>query len=259
MDCTVITPVGPGHEQLVNRAIGSAMMAAEENLGPFKNIHILAGLDDGRGRSAVRNYLLKYPMERMLVRSTGDDPQDAYRSEWLFFLDADDVMCNKEIWGTSPFGTVEPFIEDFDCIWGPIVEIDREHNISKRMQSEVISSYKEFLFYHPFQSVQIGHFVRRKVFPGFNEDMEYCEDVDLYIREWRDLRCIKQEVPLFINWRGHHTWSESEGPNGRDWSIKSVELIKEARRIYRSSKKATAEARPQAFNVLSVDPSEKDT
>lgn len=236
MDCTVIIPVGKGHEQIVNTAIGSVMMAAEEDRGPFENIHILAGLDDGRGRSATRNTLLKKAVERMLVRSTGEDPLDAYRSEWLFFLDADDVMCNENIWGTSPFATVTPYLEDYDCVWGPIVEMDRKNNIGLRIQSGVLEGYKDFLFYPVFQSVQIGHFARRSTFPGFNEELDFCEDVDLYIREWRDLHCVKQEIPLFINRRGHHTWKEGKGPTGRDWSIKSDEMLRQARIEYRCSK-----------------------
>ena len=236
MDCTIITPVGKGHETLVNRAIGSVMMAAEEDMGPFDNIHILAGLDDGRGRSATRNTLLEEPMDRMLVRSTGDDPELApYSSEWLFFLDADDFMCTENLWGTSPFKTVTPYITRYDCIWGPIVEMSQQHEVSVRMQSQSISSYKEFLFYPVFQSVQIGHFARRSCFPKFDEDLAYCEDVQLYLEEWADLRCIKQEVPLFVNCRGHHTWRKGDGPTGRDWSVRADEMLKQARRHYRAN------------------------
>lgn len=231
MDCSIIIPVGKGHEQTVNTAIGSAMQAAEEGLGAFTNIHILAGLDDGRGRSAVRNALMNGPLERMLVRSTGDDPKTApFESEWVFFLDADDVMCNSKIWGGSPFESVEDYLVDFDCIWGPIFELSKDNKITMREQSGNISTYREFLEYPSFNSVQIGHFARRSTFLDFNENMGYCEDVDLYLREWKLLRCLKQDIPFFLNRRGLHSWTKKGGgPNGRDWSEKAEELMAEAR------------------------------
>lgn len=250
MDCTVITPVGHGHQELAQQALQSVMMAAQYSPGPFDAIHIVVGDDTNnkRGRSATRNACVKgaasdnghiFAEEWMMVFSTEEDPSRVFTSDWLFFLDADDVMCSPATYGDSAFKVVEPYIEKYDCIWGTIHELHSNGQVIKRKQVERITTRKAFVKTPPVLACQMGHFVRREVFLGFNEELNVCEDIDIYLREWRDLRCIKQEKPLFLNRRGAHTWMTPHKDDdsklthtGREWSIRAEEMMKEARKEF---------------------------
>lgn len=239
--CTVITPIGPGHEELAQQAIQSVMLASEHK-GAFDNIHAIVGDDtQGKiGRSRARNRMVTGPVEPwMAVFSMGDDQEAAFMSEWLFFLDADDVMCSPRIFGESAFATVAPYLEEFDAIWGTIHELHSNGEVLKRKQVERIKTYAAYVKTPAALSCQMGHFVKRYDFMdlgGFDEDLDVCEDVSYYIRAWKALDCIKQSEPLFLNRRGAHSWmharqdGERKRYTGREWSIEAERLLKEARR-----------------------------
>lgn len=250
MDCTVIIPVGNGHQQLSQQALQSVMLASQEP-GPFETINVIFGDDteNKRGRSFVRNTcvnglnkangdgregIMAAPWMMIFSSGNSESMEQAFMSEWLFFLDADDIMCSPDIFGESAFKAVEPYVDDYDCIWGTIHELHSNGEILKRKQTDRITTYKAFVKTPPVLACQMGHFVRREVFLGFNESLDVCEDVDLYLREWKSLRCIKQEKPLFLNRRGAHTWMmENQGERkthtGMDWSMRANEMMSEAR------------------------------
>ncbi len=249
MDCTIITPVGPGHMDLAQQALQSVIAASQEP-GPFELIHMIVG-DDTKGivgRSRARNRMVqgaaipdkegniaKGAEPWMMVFSSGDDQERAFTSEWLFFLDADDLMCSPFTYGESAFKAVEPYVEDYDCIWGNIYELHADGTVLKRKQVGRITTYDAYVKTPAALSCQMGHFVRRDKFLNFNDELDVCEDVDLYLREWKELRCIKQEAPLFLNRRGQHTWMQpGEGGRqrhtGREWSMRAAEMLKEAQR-----------------------------
>lgn len=250
MSCTVIMPVGPGHQKLSELALQSVMMASEQ-MGPFERIHVVVGDDmAGRiGRSAARNRMVlgapgengaeaRKPEGWMGVFSSGEDLAAAFTSEWLFFLDADDLMCSPEFFGMSAFAVVEPLVAEYDAIWGAIYELHPGGKVFKRGQIERLSSFEVFLRHPVAQTCQMGHFVRRAAFErigGFNEELDVCEDVDLYLREWQELRCIKQDKPLFLNRRGSHSWMQEAGEGerpratGREWSERAEEMMEAAR------------------------------
>ena len=233
INCTVIVPVGPGHEEIATSAHNSIEEAVFKP-GAFDEIFVIYADDTkgDKGRSKTRNLCVKEQQEWMIVAGTALEGENvekkAFETDWLFFLDADDLMLPE------CFESASPYIKDYDCIFGQIYEL-QDDKVLRRGQVAEINSYQEYLSYHPFLTVQMGHFVRRSKFPGFDEELDCCEDVDLYIKEWRDLRCIKIDKPLFLNRRGHHSWTQdtdSEKPrmNGREWSIKAGEMIKEARK-----------------------------
>lgn len=257
MDCTVIIPIGPGHNELAQAALQSAMLAFEQP-GPFESLYVVMGDDTQgtRGRSTTRNRMVSGKRtngtdvmggeEWMGMILTGDDPAGAFGSEWLFFLDADDLMCNHALMRgirlpdgrsvRSAFEVMTPYVEDYDCIWGSIYEVAMDGTVSRRKQVDRITTYSAFVKTPAALGCQMGHFVRRSAFLGFNEDMDVCEDIDLYLRAWKQLRCIKQEEPLFLNRRGAHTWMQAEQPEGRkihtgrDWSIQAEKMLKAARK-----------------------------
>lgn len=254
MECTIITPVGPGHQTIAQDAIASVQLAARADRGPFERIHHIFGDDikGKRGRSEVRNACVLGREEWMALFTVGDMPDGGlgicetplddlgpWEAEWLFFLDADDMLCGPNTYGKSAFAVVEPYLEEYDCVWGAIYEL-HSGKIFRRKQVDRITTYKAYVKTPAPLSCQMGHFVRRNAFlevGGFNEKLDVCEDVDLYLREWRDLRCIKQEKPLFLNRRGAHSWMNKEKIEGakptftgRDWSIRAEEMLKEARK-----------------------------
>lgn len=246
LSCTVIIPVGPGHQQLAQQALQSVMLASEDMVA-FDEVHVVVGDDtEGkRGRSATRNAMVRGAAGEngdarkaepwMMLFSTGDSQDAAFTSEWLFFLDADDLMCTPQFFGESAFKTVSPFLDEYDAIWGTINELHPNGQVVRRSQVDRITTFKAYVRTPSVLSCQMGHFVRRECFLGFNEELDVCEDVDLYIREWRTLRCIKQEKPLFLNRRGAHTWMNAEPMDGRkvytgrDWSMRAEAMLKKAR------------------------------
>lgn len=187
MEVQVITPVGPGHENVAVEAIASVI-----NLG-FDPIPI----DDTEGK-----------LGRSKARNIGVREATA---EWLFFLDADDLL-HKDAKKAKKY-------TKFDAIWGLI------NDGQVRVPQVRSLDYQTLLGHEPTQTLQMGHFVRRTValdYP-FDETLDCGEDFDYYFRVWRDRPCIKIPYTLFINRRGMH----STGPrsaNGRDWRIAVTSL-----------------------------------
>lgn len=242
VDCSVILPVGPGHAELAQVGLHSVILAAEEDRGPFDEVFVICGDDTRgvRGRSATRNGCVAGPQPWQRVFGRVEDNARAYASEWLFFLDADDLMCSAKTYGESPFGTLRKYTDDHDAVWGTIHELHPNGQVLKRKQIERITTYPAYVKAHPALSCQMGHFVRRAAFEeigGFNEELDVAEDIDLYLREWRRLRCIKQSHALFLNRRGAHVWMQpaADGSGrqvhtGRDWSLEADRMLREARR-----------------------------
>ena len=187
MDVQVITPVGPGHEEVAIEAITSAMALGFE----------VIPIDDTEGK-----------LGRSKARNIGVKMSTA---EWLFFLDADDIM-HKDAKKAKKF-------TQYDAIFGLIN--DGKVRVPQVRQVD----FKSLLRHPPAQLLQMGHFVRRRValnYP-FNEALDCGEDFDYYLRVWRDNNCIKIPHTLFVNRRGNH----STGPRsatGRQWS-EAVSLI----------------------------------
>ena len=138
MNCTVIIPIGPGHMELGQVAMASVVAAIEADKGAFEEIFVVCG-DDTKGeigRSAARNRMVAQHEQWMGVFGENPTPEKAFETEWLFFLDADDLMCSPKVFGESAFSVVAPYLEKHDCIWGTIFEIDKEGAITKRTQRE---------------------------------------------------------------------------------------------------------------------------
>lgn len=145
-------------------------------------------------------------------------------SDWLFFLDADDLMHPKAL------QAVEPYINEYDAIFGQIVEMD-SGCIRERYQVPEIPDYRTLLSFDPYLMIQMGHFVRRDVFEKlkFDESMNCGEDWDYFLRLWKEYRATKISEPLMINCKGMH----SKGPKsatGQEW-VRVVEDMLEAARM----------------------------
>jgi FkbM family methyltransferase len=210
MKCFVITPFGPGHSELVKRSSASVEQAVAKGMGAFSEVKVIA-FDDSQGqygRSEARN--------RAVRQASGEG------ADWIFFLDADDIMA------PSAFIAVANLLADHDAIWGEIFEFSPEKRELLRRKDQVspITSIKEVLLNDPSLTLQMGHFVRCKVaerYP-FDSQMNAGEDFDYYLRVWKAHRCIKMECPLFFNIRGQH----SGGPrsaNAADWRSGTTRVL----------------------------------
>lgn len=210
MKCIVITPVGPGHEALARECRQSVERAWRTNPGRFSAVeHLL--IDDTRGalgRSRARNEAVQEAQRR--------------GAEWIFFLDADDVMV------PTAFAAVAEHVGDHDAIWGNIAELSADGAQAQLRVPQILTMNRaaELMLLHPFRTLQMGHFVRAAVAARhpFDVAMNTGEDFDYYLRVWSAHACRKIPAILFANRRGQH----STGPRaatGRDWSRAVTDLI----------------------------------
>ncbi len=211
MRLDVILPVGPGHESLVNEAIQSVKIACLTSQGPFKEVRIKA-VDDTKGeigRSAARNQAIQNS-----------------RADWLFFLDADDLMHPYAMSNLTLF-------TKFDAVWGKILE-EREGCFFERYQIPEIHSIETLLDIDPYYTLQMGFFIKRHCMPLFDEDTNCGEDWKAYLHIWSKHKCIKQSKPFMINRRGRHSVG-TRSATGREW-MTAVQNLIEAEKRARSIK-----------------------
>ncbi len=209
MKCAVVTAVGPGHELYALDAEDSVNQARATARGPFADIDFIK-VDDTQGklgRSTARNEGVK------LAHGAGAD--------WIFFLDADDVLC------PYAFANVARDLHRFDAIWGAIHELaaDEDNGVLRPGQLLEITRIDQLLANDPFITLQIGHFVKTGVALAtpFDPALDAGEDFDYYLRLWSKYHCVKIPQPFFYNRR--HTYAG--GPRAatdRDWRI-AVERI----------------------------------
>jgi len=204
--CAVITPVGPGHAALLEGSCApSVRQAIAYDLGPFSEVrHYVMDDTEGRhGRSNRRNEAL----QRAVAEGV----------DWVYFLDADDLMTPNAF---EAFGRVIAEEPELEAVWGLIVTLDAGGEPELREgQPERLESYQQFLTVEPFNAVQIGGFIRTGAAAayGFDADMDTGEDYKLYCQLWANHRCAKRPEIFFVNQRGQH----STGPRsatGRDWN-----------------------------------------
>ncbi len=210
MRCAVVIPVGPGHELLAQDAQESVDAAFQADRGPFSEVATLCIADpEGRlGRSRARN-------QGVLA---------AHRDhvEWLFFLDADDLMH------PAAFAVLRPYAERFDAVWGAICELSADEESGELRAGQVLEmrGIAEVLSFDPWLTLQMGHFVRTAVASAnpFDERMDCGEDFDYYLRVWAKHRCIKVRQPLFLN-RRHASSAGPRSATPAQWRVAAQAAI----------------------------------
>ena len=167
MKCAIVTPIGPGHDYFALDAEESVDRARARTCGPFSDI-VFIKIDDTHGtlgRSAARNQGVH------LAREAGAD--------WVFFLDADDVLC------PDVFANVAQDLHRYDAIWGAIHELadDEDSGVLRAGQLLHISGIEQLLANDPFITLQIGHFVKTEVALAtpFNPALDAGEDFEYYL------------------------------------------------------------------------------
>jgi FkbM family methyltransferase len=190
----VVTPVGPGHAASYAECRASIERAWRTSRGSFSALEILP-IDDQQGA-----------LGRSRARNLGIAKARAAGAEWIFFLDADDLMAE------DAFAAVAAHLADHDAIWGLIATLESgESQPHLRMpQPLTLQSIDEVISFDPFRTLKMGHFVRAEIAhrTPFDENMDAGEDFDYYLRLWEFCRCIKV-AELFFIIRAHR---HSTGP-----------------------------------------------
>jgi hypothetical protein len=198
LKCAVITPIGPGHELLAKEAQNSVAAAFNRDAGPFDGVEFvpMPDLKGEHGRSRRRNDGIDYAV--------------ANKIDWIFFLDADDLMA------PDAFRCLSRYIDDYDGIFGLIAELQFGSTKATLRNGQLGAStaIADILQYDPFLTLQMGHFVRTKAAASirFDESMDTGEDFKYYLSLWKQHRCAKVDEVLFANRRGRH----SSGPRSAD-------------------------------------------
>jgi tetratricopeptide (TPR) repeat protein len=217
--CAIITPVGPGHETLYHECLASVEQSFRKNSGNFSEI-VPIHIDDSEGK-----------LGRSKARNIGVRQAASLRVEWIFFIDADDLM--------SPlaFEYVNPYLSEYDAIWGSIWPIERGERTPKERpyQLTFLYSIQDVLSCDPFVTLGIGHFLKTSVALStpFNELMDAGEDFDYYLRVWGKYRCIKIPLPFFYNRRGFHSQG-LKSATGIEWRQQVEKIIKKYMQEYKN-------------------------
>lgn len=191
LKCAAVTPVGPGHAERARDCRISIEAAWRAGSGPFSQLDFCF-VDDGLGmlgRSKARNAGVRQ------ARDAGAD--------WIFFLDADDLMTPRA------FSIFSEYADRFDAVWG-LMAIKPPHVAKHHIrfpQSLTLQSLDELLLLDPFMTLLMGHFVRTGAALDlpFDETMDAGEDFDYYIRAWEKYRCIKIAQVLSVNRSDQHS------------------------------------------------------
>lgn len=187
----VVTPVGPGHAALYAECRASVESAWRSGHGPFAALDFIA-VDDGEGR-----------LGRSRARNIGIERALQARSDWLFFLDADDLMV------AGAFDAIAPYVAAHDAVWGLILGLapGAAGPHLRIPQIVAMDSLDDLLVFDPFLTLQMGHFVRTAVAHAvrFDETLDAGEDFDYYLRLWSSYRCAKVAREFFINRHGRHS------------------------------------------------------
>jgi len=203
MKLGVISPVGPGHEKSYENCKQSIDIAWQFNKGPFLDLEIITMLDlkGEHGRSKRRN-------DGILIANENN-------CDWLFFLDADDLLTPEA------FDAVSQYIKKYDAIWGNICEMPYgDFSRAKLRENQLISTenFQDILNLDPFYTLQMGHFVKTNIALeiGFDTSMDVGEDFKYYLEVCSRYNFIKCQEIFFINQRGNHS-SGPRSANGREW------------------------------------------
>ena len=193
MKIAIITPVGPSHEETYNTLCKPSIeRAIDQSVGHFSEAICLPvwDLDAELGRSRARN------MGIATAREMG--------CEWIFFVDADDLL------NVNAFQEVGPYLDHYDAIWGQICETSVQNfgtATVRQGQKVKIEGYADLLATDPFHALQMGHFVRMSVAAevGFDEELNAGEDYRYYYQVWKHFECVKTNHVFFLNVRGNHS------------------------------------------------------
>jgi hypothetical protein len=198
MRICIVTPVGPGHEQVADECARSVRATWQCGCGPFVSYqHYLQ--DDTRGemgRSRARN---------LAVESNPD-------ADWYFFIDADD-LCRADAFRL--FAAALKSNPDLCAVFGAI-ETDR-HGIIEENHWPL--DWDQLLEFGARGTLSMGCFIRGDVARAvkFDESMDQAEDFDFYLRALSGREWVKLKEPLVLIRRKLGNAGGPRGLQSDDW------------------------------------------
>jgi len=242
----VITPLGPGHEDLVQQSSYSLTEAKRNPHSVFRHVEqIIIDDRDGRlGPGAARNLGIQTAM--------GKDIQ------WLFFLDADDLVV------PHAFEVLAPYLSQYDAIWGQIYTFAGNEQSAFRLPGQLsfTSDIRDILFLDPRLTLRIGHFVKRSVAleHPFDANGNRSEAFSNFLRVWSRHRCIKIPHPLCAKRRDRSARSP-QSISDADREAAAATAIKEFKvsKLPKRGSRLPAKPRPQSMDIAVFGPMRSGT
>lgn len=214
MNLFVITPIGPGHEEVAVRARRSVANAKNHSLGSFEGVKIVEVHDaDGRlGRSAARNKAM-----RQAQAADGD---------WFFFLDADDWMDVSALENFPVKSGDQNTKAVFGSIW-----TDKKGQPQRYEIDAKIRSFEDLVKGRAVGRIAMGSFFSATEARehGFREDLDAGEDYEFYLsflakhnfmKVWGVCFCvISMRTPSAVGPRGYRSlnWEATCMPFVKYW------------------------------------------
>lgn len=208
MKLTVIVPVGPGHEKYSKEAIASVEDAVA-SYNPFDDV-VIDVVDDtsgSLGRSKARNI--------GILRA---------KTEWVFLLDADDLMLKHTFWMTEDeltsdvcavFGSVYTQQRVSPSVTGSYVQDDVCVINGRAPEDRSECTWDTILRGDARGTVSMGAFFRRECLLDnlFLEDIDAGEDFEFYLNLFSKYAFTKIGFPLVL---ARTRAKSATGPRGYD-------------------------------------------
>lgn len=177
MKCAVVISIAPDHLTEFADCRASIERAWAHGAGPFTGLDILP-IEDADG--------VMTPAAR---RNRGMDLAHEKGCEWIFFLDARDLL------NLSAFADFAVFHDAFDAVWGNICvnKLGTKDVVVCEGQITKTASIEDILRSAPDLTLRMGHFVRTGAARAvrFDTEMEAGADYKYYLDLWEKFRCAK--------------------------------------------------------------------
>ena len=201
---SVLTPVGPGHEQSVLRCTASVALAAKTCPLEFSRLeHLIFDDTQGEhGRAAARNML-----------------QAAADTDWLLWMDADDhlhLTALRACLNNMP---------GWDGMWGECNSVGHGETGSRDGQTWPFT-WETLVGTNPWFGLQMGYCIKTEIQQQHLWKEQAAEDYEMYLRLWHHHKCIKVREPLTVRDRS----IRSTGPKAvevKEWVEVSQSLQSE--------------------------------
>lgn len=177
MKCAVVIPIAPDQQADFEVCCQSVEKAWAHGQGAFQELEIVPIWDTTGAMT---------PAER---RNTGIDIARARDCEWIFFLNATDLL------NASAFADFAHYHAELDAVWGNICEnILGTNDVTLRTGQLVTTSrIEDILRCSPEMTLRMGHFVRTECASAvrFDANMALGEDYKYFLDLWARYRCAK--------------------------------------------------------------------
>lgn len=210
MKCAVVIPIGPDQQSDFDVSCPSVERAWAHGQGPFSGFEIVPVWDTTGAMT---------PAER---RNTGIDIARSRNCEWIFFLDARDLL------NASAFVDLAHYHAGLDAVWGNICEntIGTNDIALRANQLPTANNIETILRCAPDSTLRMGHFVRTECADAvrFDTGMDGGEDYKYYLDLWSQYRCAKVAHVFSIERRPAAGASPSAEDVRRDKIIETLVL-----------------------------------